>query len=890
MKSLRRGWKRLLGSFSRENSDMSDELQSHIEMQTEDNVRAGMHPEEARRQARLKFGGLDSMKEYYRDQRGLPCLETTFADLRYAVRSLRKSPAFTIVAVLTLAIGIGATTAVFSVVDGVLIKALPYPDPDALVGVWHSAVIEGGTSRNVNHSASMYVTYLDNNRTFQEFGVWNNGASSVTGIGEPEQLRTFRVTYGVLRAFGVQPATGRWFSEADDSPGTPETVILMYGYWQRRFGGDSQILGRTVTVDSRPRQVIGVMPATFQLNGNPEIILPLRFDRGQLPSTFAYAGVARLKPNVTIAQANADLERMIPIWAEQFKMQRFASLDLRAAIRPLKEDVVGDIANVLWVLMGTIGIVLLIACANVANLMLVRADGRQQELAIRTALGAGRGRIARELLVGSLFLGALGGLGGLALAYAGLRVLVAIGPANLPRLSEITIDARVLAFAITISLASGLFFGVITVIKFARPRIATVLRGGERTASQSRDRHRSQSTLVVVQVALALVLLVGSGLMIRSFRALRNVHPGFAQPERVQTLRLAIPPAQVADAEAVTRMQKAILDKLAAIPGVASDGLIDGLPMDLGTQSSSPVSVEGQLDDGGLPPVRRIKFVSPGLFQTLGIPLIAGRDFTWNEIYVKSEVALVSDNFAKQNWGDARAALGKRIREGTGGHWREVIGVAGDVYDNGANQPPAFIVYWPARVQSASMGVPEYTPRSVAFAIRSDRTGTESFLKQIQEAVWSVNSNLPIAQVQTLNDVYEQSMRQTSFTLIMLAIAGAVALTLGIIGIYGVLSYAVSRREREIGIRLALGARQREVEGMFVKRGLVLASVGVGIGLVAAAGITRLLSSLLFGIGPLDPVTYIAVPLVLVTAAAAASYLPARRAVRVDPAITLRHE
>ncbi len=890
MKSLRRGWKRLLGSFSREKSNMSEELQSHIEMQTEDNVRAGMLPEEARRQARLKFGGLDSMKEYYRDQRGLPWLETTFADLRYAVRSLRKSPAFMIVAVLTLAIGIGATTAVFSVVDGVLIKALPYPDPDALVGVWHSAVIQGETFRNANQSASMYVTYLDNNRTFQEFGVWNNGASSVTGIGEPEQVRTFRVTYGVLRAFGVQPATGRWFSEADDSPGTPETVILMYGYWQRRFGGDSQILGRTVTVDSRPRPVIGVMPETFQLNGNPEIILPLRFDRGQLPPTFAYAGVARLKPNVTIAQANADLERMIPIWAEQFKMQRFASLGLRAAIRPLKEDVVGDIANVLWVLMGTIGIVLLIACANVANLMLVRADGRQQELAIRTALGAGRGRIARELLAGSLFLGALGGLGGLALAHAGLRVLVAIGPANLPRLSEITIDARVLAFAITISLASGLFFGVITVIKFARPRIATVLRGGERTASQSRDRHRSQSTLVVVQVALALVLLVGSGLMIRSFKALRSVHPGFSQPERVQTLRLAIPPAQVADAEAVTRMQKAILDKLAAIPGVASDGLIDGLPMDLGTQSSSPVSVEGQLDDGRLPAVRRVKFVSPGLFQTLGIPLIAGRDFTWNEIYVKSEVALVSDNFAKQNWGDARAALGKRIREGTGGPWREVIGVAGNVYDNGANQPPAFIVYWPARVQSASMGVPGYAPRSVAFAIRSDRTGTESFLKQIQEAVWSVNSNLPVAQVQTLNDVYEQSMRQTSFTLIMLAIAGAVALTLGIIGIYGVLSYAVSRREREIGIRLALGARQREVEAMFVKRGLMLASVGVGIGLVAAAGITRLLSSLLFGIGPLDPITYAAVPLVLVIAAAAASYLPARRAVRVDPAITLRHE
>ena len=890
MKTIRRGWRRLLGSFSREKSDLSDELQAHIDMQTEDNLRTGMQPQEARRAALLKLGRIESVKENYRDQSGLPWLEAMWADLRYAARGLRHSLGFTIVAVLTLAIGIGATTAVFGVVDAVLIKALPYPHPDALVSVWHSAVVQGATFRNANHSASMYVTYLDNNRTFQDFGVWNNGASSVTGIGDPEQVRTFRVTYGVLRAFGVQPERGRWFSESDDSPGTPETVILMNGYWQRRFGGDPQILGRTVTLDSRPRQIIGVMPPTFQLNGNPEIILPLRFDRGQLPPTFAYAGIARLKPGVSVARANADLERMIPIWMEQFKMNRFASLHLGAAIRPFKQDVVGDIAHVLWVLMGTIGIVLLIACANVANLMLVRADGRQQELAIRAALGAGRTRIARELLVESLTLGALGGLGGLVLAYAGLRVLAAIAPADLPRLSEITIDARVLVFTVLVSFAAGLFFGVIPVLKFAGPRIATVLRRGDRTASLSRERHRSQNLLVVAQVGLALVLLIASGLMIRSFRMLRSVQPGFSQPDQVQTVRLAIPPTQVADAQAVTRMQKAILDKIAAIPGVASVAFTDGLPMELSEQSSSPVSVEGQADDGGLPPIRRVKFVSPGLFQTLGIGLVAGRDFTWNEIFDKAEAALVSENFAMQNWGNARAALGKRIREGTGGPWREVIGVAGDVYDNGANQPAPSVVYWPARVQYASMGVTGFVPRSVAFAVRSGRTGTESLLKQVQEAVWSVNSSLPVARVQTMGDVYRQSMRQTSFTLVMLAIAGSMALLLGVIGIYGVLSYAVSRREREIGIRLALGARQAAVKGLFVKRGLALASIGVGGGLLAAAGVTRLLSSLLFGVGPLDPVTYLAVPLVLLAAAAAASYLPARRAVRVDPAITLRHE
>ena len=890
MKSLRRVWKRLLGSLSRKESGLYEELQSHLEMQIEDNLRAGMPPGEARRHARLKFGGLDSTAESYRDQRGLPWIENTFADLRYAARRLRRTPGFTAAAVVTLAIGIGASTGVFSVVDGILIKALPYPDPDALVGVWHSAVIQGAPFRNVNQSASMYVTYLDNNRTFQEFGVWNNGASNVTGIGEPEQVRTFRVTYGVLRAFGVHAEFGRWFSEADDSPGSPETIVLMYGYWQRRFGGDPQILGRTITVDSRPRQVIGVMPRMFQLNGNPDVILPLRFDRGLLPPTFAYTGIARLKPGVSIAQANADLERMIPIWAEQFKMQRFTSLDLHAAVRPFKNDVVGDVANVLWVLLGTIGIVLLIACANVANLMLVRADGRQQELAIRAALGAGRVRIARELLLESLALGALGGLAGVVLSYAGLRVLKALGPASLPRLSEITLDSGVLAFAIGVSFLSGLFFGVIPVFKFAGPQIATVFRGGERTASPSRERHRSQNALVVMQVALALVLLIASGLMIRSFQALRSVHPGFSQPDRVQTLRVTIPEAQVADPEAVTRTQKSILDEIAIIPGVASAALIDGLPMDLNDQSSSPVSVEGQPDDGRLPPVRRVKFVSPGLFETLGIRLMAGRDFTWNEIYHKSEVALVSENFAKENWGVARAALGKRIREGTAGPWREVIGVAGDVYDNGASQPAPSIVYWPARVQFASMGVPGFVPRSVAFAVRSDRTGTENFLRQLQAAVWSVNPNLPVAQVRTLDDVYERSMAQTSFALVMLAIAGSMALTLGVIGIYGVLSYAVSRREREIGIRLALGAQQRAVKGMFVKHGLVLVTIGTGIGLAAAAGVTRLLSSLLFGIGPLDAITYAAVPLVLVITTAAASYLPARRAVRVDPAVTLRSE
>jgi predicted permease len=354
-------------------------------------------------------------------------------------------------------------------------------------------------------------------------------------------------------------------------------------------------------------------------------------------------------------------------------------------------------------------------------------------------------------------------------------------------------------------------------------------------------------------------------------------------------MRIAIPQAQAPEPEAVTRMQKAILDNIAAIPGISSAAFINSLPME-SLQSGSLVSVEGQPDDGSLPPVRRIKFASPGALETLGIRLLTGRDFTWSDIYTKNEVALVSENFARSSWGDARSALGKRIREGTAGPWREVIGVTGDVHDNGAHQPAAVIAYWPARVQVASLGQQQFISRSVAFAIRSDRTGTESFLRQIQEAVWAVNRDLPLAQVQTLGDVYEQSMAQTSFTLVILAIAGAMAVALGIIGIYGVLSYAVSRRRREAGIRLALGARPGQLKGIFVKRGLAIAGVGIMVGLAAAAGLTRLMSSLLFGVGPLDPVVYAAVPLVLVIAAALASYVPARRAARVDPAEALRAE
>jgi predicted permease len=705
-----------------------------------------------------------------------------------------------------------------------------------------------------------------------------------------------RVTYGTLQALNVQPALGRWFSQADDTPAPAETVILTYGYWQRRFGGDKSVIGRTISVDSRPHNVVGVMPAAFEFGKNPEVILPQRFDRDDLYlGDFSYQGIARLKPGVTIQQADADIARMLPTWWKAwpappgFTKGLFESARFGSKLQPLKQEVVGDIGATLWVLMGTIGLVLLIACANVANLLLVRAEGRQQELAIRAALGAGWGNIAREMLLESVTLGVFGGALGLGLAYAALRILVAKGPDTLPRLNEIGIDPPALAFTLAISLLTGLLFGLIPILKYAGPNLASALRGGGRTLSQARERHRARNTLVVVQVALALVLLVGSGLMIRTFQALRNVQPGFTRPEEVQLLRISIPEEQVKEPERVMRMQNAMLEKLAAIPGVSSVAFTRSAPLEGFNSNDVLYAQDKDYATGQIPPVRRFRFVTPGFLNATGTALIAGRDFTWTDLYDRRSVAMVSENLAREMWGSARAALGKRIREAPGDPWREVVGVAGDVYDDGVSLKAPALVYWPAMMGSWH-GDPVRVTRTGTFVIRTNRAGTESFLAEARQAIWSQNANLPVFLVRTLKDLYDQSMGRTSFTLVLLAIAGGMALILGIVGIYGVIAYAVSQRTREIGIRMALGAQPGGIQGMFVRDGLLLAGIGAAIGLASAGLLTRLMSSLLFGVTAFDPVTYAMVTGILIAAAALASYLPARRATIVDPVQALRAE
>jgi putative ABC transport system permease protein len=900
MKTLRRLFLRLFSWTTSAQGEalLRAEIEEHIGMQTAENLRAGLAPVEARRQALLKFGNVEATKEIYRDQRRLPFIETLLCDTRHALRRMRTAPAFTAAVIVTLALGIGANTAIFAVVDTILIRPLPYPQAEALVGVWHTAPGLPGLPGSLGCSPSMYFTYREENRTFQQFGVWSSSGVSVTGTSEPEMLRALFVTYGVLDAVGVEPLLGRWFSQPDDTPGSAETVMLTYGYWQRRFAGDTSIVGRTLTIDSRPHTVVGVMPEEFRFQRDPELILPHRFERNTLSlGPFGSQGIARLRPSVTIEQANADVARMLGVWLNAWPtppgMDRtpFQNARLAPKIQPLKQEIVGDIGTALWVVMGTLGLVLLIACANVANLWLVRADARQQELAIRAALGAGWGRIAREMLVESMTLGVLGGALGLGLAYAALRILVAKGPDTLPRLHEIGIDPLVLAFAFAVSLLSGALFGVIPVLKYARPRVATALQGVSRTVTQGREHHRARNTLAVVQVALALVLLIGCGLMIRTFQQLRSVQPGFTHPEEIQILHSTIPEAIAKEPEHVMRMQHEILDKLAAIHGVTSVGFANAAPLESFLGGGNPVYAEDKtLAEGQVLPLRQIRRIAPGFFKTMGTRVIAGRDLTWADLYQKRRVAIVSENLAREWWGVPHAALGKRIREaGAADPWREIVGVVEDVHDNGVDVKPPEFAYWPALMDRYIWGGENgFAVVSGMFAIRSNRTATEGLLAEAQQAIWSVNGRQPVFLVTTLKALYDQSMARTSLTLVMLAIAGGIGLVLGIVGIYGVIAYVVSQRIREIGIRTALGAQPAGLLRMFVGHGLWLAGIGAALGLVAAAGLTRLMSSLLFGVTALDPVTYTAVSALLIVAGVLASYLPARRAIAVDPVQALR--
>ena len=891
-------WLKQLFARRRLYRELSEEIQSHLDEKVEELVADGMPREEAMQSARREFGNVGLIEENSREVWTWPSVEEFFFDVRYGLRGMRRNPVFTTVALLTVAIGIAANAAVFTVVNSVLLKPLNYPKAEELVSLHQIAPGAEGLAdfeSGLLLSPSMYFTYAEHNQTFQSLGVWIPGTANVTGLAEPEQVRTVAVSDGVLQTLGVPPAVGRWFSQVDQVPNAPGSVMLSYGYWRRRFGGDRAVIGRNIMVDSQPREIVGVMPPGFRfVDSEFDLTAPLAFDRGKLIlAGFGFHGIARLKPGRTIAEANADISRMLPIWMDSWSNgpgsnpHIYETWKITPTIRPLKQEVIGNVGELLWVVMGTIGVVMLIACANVTNLLMVRVEARQQELAVRTALGAGWTRIVTGLLIESVMLGLIGGVLGVGLAYAGVRFLVAIGPSNLPRLNEIAIDARTLGFTFILSLLSGLLFGLIPALKYAQPGTGSALQSAGRTISVSRERHGARNLLVVGQVAMALVLLICAGLMIRTFAALRKVDPGFAEPQHLQVMRISIPDLLITEPERVTRTQNAILDKLAATQGVKSAGFASDMPMEGFDSDWDEIFAKDKVYSGDLiAPLRLYKNISPGFLQTAGTRLVAGREMTWSEVYALRPVVMVSENLAREMWGTPSAAIGKYLREYSNMPWHEVIGVIQDVREKGLQEKAPEIVYWPPLVQN------RFAPavRTTTFVIRSERAATESFMNEVRAAVWSVNSNLPLASMRTMEEVYDKSIARISFTLVMLGIAGAMALALGIIGIYGVMSYTVSQRKREIGIRLALGAQSGNVLQMVLKQGAKLTLVGVAIGIGAAFGLTRLMTHLLFGVAAHDPLTFVAVAALLLLIALLACYIPARRAALVNPMVALRCE
>jgi predicted permease len=821
-----------------------------------------------------------------------------FHALKQVLRRLGRAPLFTTVTLLTLAVGIGANTVVFSVVDGVLLKPLPYPHPEQLIGVWNTA--PGMNIPRLNMAPYLYFVDREQNKTLEDIGIYRGDAWSLTGTAQPEHVQGLDVTDGVLPLLGVKPELGRLFTRQDDQPSAAKTVILTHGYWQRHFSGDKNVIGRSITLDGAARVIIGVLPQNFRFldYNDTQLILPMQFDRSKtVLGNFSFEGLARLKPGVALQQANADLAQLIPIANRSFppppgfSAAVFEKARFSPDLHPLKKDVIGDVGNVLWILMGSIAIVLLVACANVANLLLVRVEARRQELAIRSALGAGRRSIVTGLLVESLTLGFAGSLIGLALAEGALRILVAAAPTGLPRLHEIGIDLPVLLFTLGVALFVSLVIGMIPVVKYSGVTASTGLREGGRTLSQSRERHRARKFLVVVQVALALVLLICSGLMIRTFRALAHVDPGFSDPSSLEAFSIYIPETQIPknQGERVLRTEQAIDQKLASIPGVSAVGISTSVPLS-NSYSFDPVYAQDRVyKEGELAPVRSFKFVSPAFFSTMGTPLIAGRDLTWDEEFQKRPVAIVSENFAREYWGSPASALGKFVRVGSGDPWHQIVGVAANVYDNGVSQPPSSAIYWPL-YQDMFEGRTDAVRRYVDFVIRSPRAGQASFRNDIQQAVWSIDPELPLADQTTLGVLYTKSMARTSFTLVMLCVAGGMALLLGIVGIYGVIAYAVSQRTREIGIRMAMGAQREALTGMFVRQGLTLAAIGSVAGIAMAFAVMRLMAAILYHVSPTDPWTYALATGAVLLIAWAACYLPSRKAAAVDPVHALRAE
>ncbi len=870
--------------------ELDDEVAFHLEMEARKLAQRGMTEEEAMRQARRNFGPALRNKERAREAWGIGLIQDLKADARYTIRGLRRNPAFATVAILTLALGIGGTTAIFGVLNGVVLKPLPFHEPERLVAVHHTMPAIGVDETPL--SPALYLTFREHSRTLEDIGVWKRRPVTVTGLAQPEQVEAALVTDGLFPVLGVSPILGRFFDETDGAQGSASTVILSQGYWIRRFGSDPAVVGRTIRIDGNEATIVGVMPGGLRLGRlAPDLYLPLAFNWVGV-GNWSFPGIARLRPGVGLEQANLDLDRMTVLATEEFGGMPLSTLrerEFSSFVRPLKEDVVGGASTALWIVFGTVGLVLLVACTNVANLFLVRAETRQRDAALRSAVGASRGRLARQFITESTVIGILGGAAGLVLAYGGNQLLLHMAPPNLPRLEEIGLNPAVLLFALGVSVLAGLAFGTIPVLRYGRGELAESLKEGGRGAGSGRRWVRLRSVFAITQVAMVVVLLVGSGLMIRTFQALKNVPPGFQRPGEVLTLRISVPSTDAPTADDAARTHQQILEGIAGIPGVTSVGAAGSVAMD-GWASWDDVEVDGFPQPLGEAPVlRRFNWITPGYFAMLENPILAGRTIEWVDVYERRPVAVVTENFAREFWEQPAEAIGRRFRTAPDTHWCEIVGVVQNVHTTGVGETAPTVIYWPLIVEEL-WGTGVLTMRDLRHAIRTSRPDPASILPEVREAVWRVNPNLPLAEILTLEDILANSMARTSFTLVMLGIAAAVSLLLGIVGVYGVLSYLVAQRTREMGVRLALGARPADVRRMVVRQGGMLGVAGVAIGLGVAVGLTRLMSTLLFGVSPVDLPTYGGVAAALMGAVLLASYIPARRAAAVDATEALRWE
>ena len=814
-------------------------------------------------------------------------------ELSLVSRKFLRNPGFTAVAIVTLALGIGASTAVFSLVHGVLLEPLPYPQSERLYGLWHSA--PGVGISQVTQSNTTYTVYRNFSQSFQEIGLSEGPYSrNLTGIGEPVHVDVTGATASLFEVLGIEPILGRTFSEDEDDPGAPQVALLSHAFWRGRLGGAGDVLGRTLELDGTPWEIVGVMPEGFTYPGEttsiwvPYVIKPE--DLGKV--SFSYEAVGRMKPEVEVEAAARELNQLLrrapEIYPGELTAGILESAQISAYLSPLLEDVVGDVGAVLWILLGAVMVVLLIACANVANLFLVRAEGRQRELALRTALGASRGAVLQHFLTESLALSTLGGALGLLIAYATLHGLVALSPATLPRLDEVGLHPTVLLFAAAVSLLSGLFFGIIPVVRFRRSNLLGAINEGSRSTSAGRETHRARSALVVAQIALALVLLIGSALMARSFWELRQVHPGF-EADGILTVRLSLTDAAYPEPADSAGFYQRLLESLAELPSVEGVGAVSRLPMADDDTNNGVVLEDYPVKPDEVPAVIRTNWAMPGYFETFRIPLLEGRTLERRDHEEKTGAVVVSRGFAEKFWPNG-SALGKRLVPGLPGKdasWYTIVGVVGDVRDDGLEHEPRAMIYYAVIGKGGEYG--DWNLQTLTVLLRSE-VPPETLAAAVREKVWALDPNLPLIRVLTGEELLSDATARTSYTMVLIAIAAGVALFLGLIGIYGVVSYIVKQRTREIGVRMALGADRRAVSRMVVLQGLRMTLAGAVLGTGAALLSTRLMSALLYGVESVDPWTFASVPPFLVGVATLASYLPARRAASVSPVESLRYQ